>query len=435
MALIGGSACMVQAQTPTEKVWSLRECIDYAIEHNINIKQTANTSDEQSVNVNTAKWARLPNVNGSAGQNWNWGRSASPKDNLYTDQTTANTSFGVGTNIPLFTGMRLSNEYDLAKLNLQATIEDLKKAKEDISINVASSYLQVLLDLELNEVANKQIEISKQQLHRLNELFKLGKASPAQVVEAEARVAQDQMNAVKSENTYRLSLLALSQLLELPTPEGLKLAIPEDNISCNPLTPIDDIYVQATANKASIKAAQYRLDAVDKSIKIAKSSYYPTLDLSAGLRTGYYTVNGKSDESFGSQLKNSFNKYIGVSLNVPIFNRFATRNNVRKARIQQIGQTLQLDNTKKVLYKEIQQSWYSALNAESQYNSSQFTVNANEKAFELMSEKFANGKATSLEYNEAKFNLAKAQSEKIQAKYNYIFSSKIIDFYKGIPIE
>lgn len=410
--------------------WTLRQCIDYAIEHNIDIRRTENAAEQNKVDVNTAKWARLPNLKGNASQNWSWGRSASPVDNTYSDLNNGSTSFSIGTDVPLFTGLQLPNQYALSKLTLKAAIEDLNKAKEDIAINVTSSYLQVLLNLELSKVAQNQITLSKEQYDRITRLHEVGKASPAEVAEAKARVAQDEMNAVQADNNYRLSLLDLSQLLELATPEGFSLAAPDTELEFSPLIAPDAIYAEALSNKPEIKAAQYRLDGTQKSIRIAQSNYYPQLSFNAGLGSNFYTVNGKSDP-FGSQMKNNLNKYVGFSLSVPIFNRFSTRNRVRTSRLQQMDMSLRLDNTKKTLYKEIQQAWYNAVAAESKYNSSEVAVSANEESFRLMSEKFDNGKATAVEYNEAKTNLTKALSDRIQAKFDYLFRTKILDFYRG----
>ena len=433
--LAGTGVDSAQAQKGSTQNCTFRQCNDYAIEHNINIRQTANEAEQNKVDVNTAKWARLPNLSGSASQNWSWGRSASPVDNSYSDINSANTSLSLGTNVPIFTGLQLSNQYSLAKLNLRAAIEDLNKAKEDIAINVTSAYLQVLFNLELSKVAFNQTNLSKDQLKRIKGLFEVGKASPSEVAEAQARVAQDEMTSVQADNTYKLSLLDLSQLLELPTPEGFILENPKEELEFEALTPPDDIYTQALAYKPSIKAAEYRLQGSQKNIRIAQSNFYPQLSFSAGLGSNYYTVSGKSEGSFSSQMKNNLNKYIGFNLSVPIFNRFATRNRVRTARLQQANLSLQLDNTKKILYKEIQQAWYNALAAESKYNSSEVAVKANEESFRLMSEKFNNGKATFVEYNESKLNLTKALSDKLQAKYDYLFRTKILDFYKGEIIE
>ncbi len=415
--------------------WTLRQCIDYAIEHNINIRQTANTADQYAVDVNTTKWSRLPNLNGSASQNWSWGRAASPVDNTYSDTNTGSTQFSLSSNLPLFTGFSIPNQQKLAKLNLQAAVEDLNKAKEDISINVAAGYLQVLFNQELTKVANGQVLISKEQYNRLSRMGELGKASAAQVAEAKARVAQDEMSAVQADNNYKLSLLDLSQLLELPTPENFYLANEDTVFQFTPLTAPDDIYAEAMMSKPGVRAAHLRLEGSENSIRLAQSAFYPQLSFSAGLGSNFYTLNGHASSAFGTQLKNNLNKYLGFNLSIPIFNRFATRNKVRTAKLQQTNYALQLDNVKKTLYKEIQQAWYNAVAAESKFNSSETAVEANEESFRLMSEKFDNGKATSAEYNEAKQSLFKSLSDQIQAKYEYLFRTKILDFYKGIPIE
>ena len=429
------SLITVCVTTQAQESWTLRQCIDYAIEHNINVLQTANAADQSAVDVNSAKWARLPNLNGSAGQAWSWGRSPSPVDNTYSDINSGSTQFGLNSNIPIFTGLELPNQYALSKLNFKAAIEDLNKAKEDVARNVTSAFVQVLFNMELSKVAASQVQLSKEQSSRITRLAEVGKAAAAEVAEAQARVAQDEMNLVQANNNYKLALLDLSQLLELPTPEGFSLVEPDTLTAFIPLTPPDEIYTEALVNKPGIRAAQFRLEGSQKSIRIAQSDYYPQLSFGAGLGTNYYTINGASNDGFGRQLKNNFNKNVSFNLNIPLFNRFSTRNRVRKAKLQQTNLALQLDNTKKTLYKEIQQAWYNAVAAESKFNSSTAAVTANNESFRLINEKFDNGKATFIEYNEAKQNLMKAQSDKIQAKYDYIFRTKILDFYRGKMIE
>lgn len=426
--------CLFALPVQAQQGWTLRQCIDYAIEHSIVVQQAENAAEQSSVDVNTAKWSRLPNLNGSAGQGWSWGRAASPVDNAYSDVNTSSTSLRVGTSVPLFTGLQIPNQYSYAKLTFLAAIEDLNRAKEDISINVASSYLQVLFNWEIHKVALSQVDLSRAQYNRLDKMLELGKSAPAEVAEAKARLAQDQMNAVQAENNYQLALLDLSQLLELPTPEGFVIDTNESLPTFEPLTPPDEIYTDALINKPQIKAALLRLEGSEKSIRIAQSAYYPQLSLNGDLSTNYYTVGGQSADGFGRQLKNNLNKYVGFNLSVPLFNRFTTRNRVRTARLQQQNLALQLDNTKKTLYKEIQQAWYNAVASESKYNSSTEAVYANQTAFQLIGEKFDNGKSTLLEYDTAKQNLAAAESDLLQAKYEYLFRIKILDFYKGIPI-
>lgn len=432
-------ACL-SAGLQAQETWSLRRCIDYAIEHNIDIRQAANTAEQSAVEVNTAKWARLPNLNGSANQSWNWGRTqtAVPDETtgdystVYVNTASNGTNMQLSTSIPLFTGLELPHQYSLAKLNLKAATADLQKAKDDISINIASAYLQVLFNQELHDVALGQVELSLQQCQRIESLAGVGKASSAEVADARARVAQDRMTAVQTENDYRLSLLTLSQLIELDSPEGFMLESPSTAITPSPVTPPDDIYQTALTSKASIQAAQYRLEGSKHSVRIAQSGFYPQLNLNGSLGTSYYsTIN----RTFRQQMGDNFSKYLGLSLSVPLFNRLATRNRVRTARLQQENYALQLDNAKKTLYKEIQQAWYNATAAESKYASSHAAAQASEESFRLMTQKYENGKANAVEFNEAKQNLMKSQSDELQAKYEYLFRTKILDFYKGVPIE
>lgn len=430
-------ASLLSAQEP--ETWSLRQCIDYAIEHNINILQTANAAEQSAVDVSTARWARLPNLNGSAGQGWNWGRTQTAvKDEatgdystVYVNTNSNNTSFSLGTSVPLFTGLQIPHQQALARLNLKAALADLEKAKEDIAINIASAYLQVLFCQELHQVSLGQVDLSREQCARIERLAELGKSSAAEVAEARSRVAQDEMNAVQADNNYRLALLDLSQLIELPSPEGFALEQPATEIEPELLTPPDEIYQTALVQKASIQAAQYRLEGSRHSIRIAQSAYYPQLNLNGSIGTSYYST---LERNFSQQMKDNFNKYVGLSLSVPLFNRFQTRNRVRTARLQQENYALQLDNTKKTLYKEIQQAWYNAVASESKYRSSRAASLANQESFRLMGEKYENGKATAVEYNESKQNLLKAQSDELQAKYEYLFRTKILDFYKGEEI-
>jgi outer membrane protein len=420
-------------QLQAQDVWNLQRCIEHAINHNLSIKQQEASRNQSEVELNTAKWSRLPNLNGNVGQSFNFGR-AIQADNTYGNRNTRNTNFSVGTNIPLFTGLQIPNNIGLARLNLKAATEDLQKAKEDISIQVASFYLQVLFSKELMKVAESQVSLSKKQLERKVTFYQNGKASEAEVYEAKARVAQDELSAVQAENNYQLALLDLTQLLELPTPDGFQIATPELDITLGNLTLPEDIYIQALLNKPVIKAAQYRLEGADKTIRIAQSAYYPQLNFGAGLSTNYYNMSGIENASFSSQWHQNFNKYMQLSLSIPIFNRFSTRNRVKSAKIQKNALQWRLEETKKALYKEIQQAYYNALAAEAKFKSSQSASEAAEASFQLMNEKYANGKATATEYNEMRTNWMRALSDHIQARYDYLFRSKILDFYKGLPL-
>ena len=427
-------------QANAQQNWSLRQCIDYATAHNVTILQAENKVMQSEVETNTAKWARLPNLNASGSQSFNWGRTQTAvKDadtgdynTKYVNTSSRGTNMSLTSSVPLFTGFQIPSQYNLSKLNLKASMADLQKAKEDLAINIASAYLQALFNKELHQVAQGQVALSQEQYSRIEALEHIGKASVAELAEAKARVAQDELNVVQTFNNYRLSILDLTQLIELETPESFEVADPDEAFHLNPLTPPDEVYANAVLNKPAIQAAQARLEGSKQSIKIAQSALYPSLNLNGSIGTNYYSTLNRT---FSQQLGDNFSRYVGLSLSIPIFNRFATRNRIRTAKLQRDDYALKLESTKKTLYKEIQQAWYNASAAESKYASSATAAEASKASFELTSKKYENGTATAVAYNEAKQNLMKAQSDELQAKYEYIFRSKILDFYKGIEIQ
>lgn len=428
-----GAMCMpVHAQ----QAWTLKKCIDYAIEHNLTIKQQEASAEQSKIELSTAKNSRLPDLNGSASHSFSFGRSLQA-DNTYNSINTQNTGFSLSTSVPLFTGLQIPNNIALSKLNLQAALEDLNAAKENVSIQVASSYLQVLFNDELARVAHEQVNLSREMLVQREAYFRNGKASESELYEAKSRVAQDELSAVQADNDYQLALLDLSQLLELPSPDGFAIVSPQTDAVENLGTPLPpaEIYADALLIKPVIKAAQYRLEGAQKSIRIAQSAYYPQLSLGAGLSTNYYKMSGMDNAGFGSQLRDNFSQYVGLTLSIPIFNRLATRNRVRSARIQQTTLGWQLEDSKKTLYKEIQQAYYNTLSAQTQYTSSRTAAEAAKASFDLMKERYLNGKANATEFNESRTAWMRAVSDQLQAKYNYIFRFKILDFYRGVPLE
>lgn len=428
-----GAMCMpVHAQ----QAWTLKKCIDYAIEHNLTIKQQEASAEQSKIELSTAKNSRLPDLNGSASHSFSFGRSLQA-DNTYNSINTQNTGFSLSTSVPLFTGLQIPNNIALSKLNLQAALEDLNAAKENVSIQVASSYLQVLFNDELARVAHEQVDLSREMLVQREAYFRNGKASESELYEAKSRVAQDELSAVQADNDYQLALLDLSQLLELPSPDGFAIVSPQTDAVENLGTPLPpaEIYADALLIKPVIKAAQYRLEGAQKSIRIAQSAYYPQLSLGAGLSTNYYKMSGMDNAGFSSQLRDNFSQYVGLTLSIPIFNRLATRNRVRSARIQQTTLGWQLEDSKKTLYKEIQQAYYNTLSAQTQYTSSRTAAEAAKASFDLMKERYLNGKANATEFNESRTAWMRAVSDQLQAKYNYIFRFKILDFYRGVPLE
>ena len=418
-----------------QKAWSLRECCDYAVEHNIGIKQQQNQCRQQEIQLSTSKNSRLPDLSASVNQNFSFGRGLT-MDNTYTNTNTSSTSFSLGTSVPLFTGFEIPNQIKLNQLNLEAATADLEKAKNDIRMQVAQAYVQILYDMEMADVAHRQIAIDSAQVARLQAFVDNGKASGAELSQQKATLANSKLTATQADNNLRLAILTLTQLLELDTPEGFTITRPSleelDHLAgqASLVTP-DQVYAEALGIKPEIISQQLKLKGTAHSIKIAQAGNYPTLSLSGGLGTNYYTTSGFKSDSFGKQLENNFSQYIGLNLSVPIFNRFSTRNRIRSARVDQANQQLQLDNTKKTLYKEIQQVYYNALNAQSKTQSSAEAVQSSKDAFDLVQAKYENGKSTITEFNEAKNNYMKSESDLVQARYENLYQHALLEFYRG----
>jgi outer membrane protein len=404
------------------------------VSHNISIRQQENQCRQQEIQLSNARNSRLPDLSGSVSQNFSFGRGLTA-DNTYSNTNTSSTSFSLGTSVPLFTGFQIPNQIKMNQLNLEAATAELEKAKNDIRMQVAQAYVQILYNMEIAEVARRQVSIDSMQVARIKALVNNGKASGSQLSQQKATLANSQLAVTQAENNLALSLLTLSQLLELPTADGFSIAKPDISglsgiAGVSSDTP-DAVYAEALGLKPEIVAQQLRLRATDHNIKIARAGYMPTLSLSGGLGSNYYTTSKFDSDPFSTQLKNNFSQYIGLSLNVPIFNRFQTRNSIRTAKIQQENQQLQLDNAKKTLYKEIQQVCQSATAAKAKYESSTVAMQSSKDAFELMQAKYENGKANMTEFNESKNNYLKSESDLVQARYELLYQQALIQFYRG----
>lgn len=415
---------------PAQRVMTLAQCIDYAVSHNVNVKRYANNVEQQKVQLSTARNSRLPDLTAGASQSFNFGRGLN-SENAYVNRNTQSTGFNLQTSVPLLTGGRIPNEIAMSRLNLQAATADLEHARQSIALQIAAAYLQAVYAAEVVKVQEAQVAFSKIQEDRISKLFNAGKSPESDVVEAHSQVAQDEMGRTQAKCDYKLAMLDLSQLLELSSPDSIEIVAPQGETSPT-LPPLPDrIFARAEGVKPEIQAEKLRLQAAEKNIRIAKAALYPTLSLGAGLSSEYYKTSGYQAASFSKQLSENFNKSIGLSLNIPIFNRLATRNSIRQAKLQQSEQALQLDETKKTLYKEIQQAYYNAVNAQAKYESALAARKAAESNFNMMTGKFENGRANATELEEAKTKRANAITSTLQAKYEYILRMKIIEFYEG----
>lgn len=438
--LVGASSLSAQDHP---ELWSLERCIRYAQENNIDLKQKEQEKESRDIELNTSKWSWLPAVNANTAQSFQFGRSTT-KSGVIVDQSAQNTTFNINLDMPLFDGLKTPNDIAAHRLSLKAAMESLNKAKEDLAINVASYYLQVLYNKELLKVAELQVALDNEQVSKTEAMVNNGKVPLSQLYDMKAQLANDEATLVESRNNVSLALLDLAQSLELErSNKNFDIETPEqvDVVAENmgSLLPPDHIYENALTFKPQIKEQEYLLASAKKNLNVARSEYYPKLNLGASYSNGYYhsSMGGEfvDTRSFSEQLKQNGQNIIGFSLSIPLFNRLQVRNSVRQAKVNIRNQELMLENTRKALYKEIQQAYFNATAAQEKYTASGKSVVASKEAFEYAQASYEAGKSTVFEFNEAKTKYAQSLAEQAQAKYDYIFRAKILDFYNGVEIK
>ena len=364
-----------------------------------------------------------------------YGRGTSD-DNIRKTGTIQSGSFDVGASMPLFDGFRINREIKGGKLDLAAAMQDLERAREDLSINVMTLYLQVLYNKELTQIAERQLDLSTQQAVRSRELVAAGKQPESARYESEALQANDELNLTQAHNDLRLALLNLSQALNRESAAGFDIVAPQlDSValaSLHVLGTADDVYAYATENRPHIKAERLRLESAENAVRIAKSALYPSLSLRGGYGTGIYSTQ---EAAFGTQFRKNSSEFVGVSMSVPIFNRRATHNSILSARIAMRKQQLAVTDAEQSLRKEIEQAWYNADAAYGKYRSADAALASARVAFAYEQQKADAGRSTVFDFNDAKTRMEKAESELVQAKYEFVFRSKILDFYRGRPLE
>ena len=432
--LLSAGAFNLQAQN----VWDLQACFDYAIENNLQVKrQEINTRYNETL-VKQAKDDKLPNLNGQMSNDFSFGRSLT-YDNTYDNINSASVAGGLNTSLTLFNGMTLSNTVKLRELDLQATMADLQKTKDDIMLSIAAEYLEILFAQEVQLVAEATIEVTKQQIERTKQLVDAGSEARGALLEIEAQLAREELDLVNAQNRVQLAYLNLYQFLELPMAESFTIEEPVlPQIQAN-LTMINayDVFSTAINVRPEIKAAQLRVQSAMKQLDIAKGNRYPSLSFGAN----YYNQYNNQYKDFegnridlGEQLKNNSRSSLGLTLSIPIFNRFQVKNNITNSEMQIADYEYQLQQSRNVLRRDIEQVYTNALAAFNRYISTDKAVASMKEAFRYTEEKFNVGMINSVEYNQSKTNLTNAQSDLLQAKYEYIFRTKILDFYNGVPI-
>ena len=429
---------LMSFRTHGQELWSLQECIDYALENNIIIKQQQlNTAYNENL-AGQAKSELLPNLNAGASNNYSFGRSLN-NINVYENVNATQLSGYVSSNITLFNGFILQNTIRQSKLNLQAAIHEMQKTKDDIILNIAASYLEILFAEELAQITEAQTEVSKQQIERTEKLVDAGSLAKGALLEIEAQLAREELQLVNDQNRIQLAYLNLYQLLDLPIEKSFKIEKPKlPEIKAHvTMTNSFDVFTNAINTRPEIKAAQLRVESAKRQLNISKGYNYPSLSLGGSYNNQYYNIINSEipQSSFKDQLKNNSRYGFGLSLNIPIFNRHQVKYSVSNSMLQIQDYEYQLQTARNVLRKEIEQAYTNALAALNKYISSEKAVTSMEESFRYTEEKYNVGMINTVEYNQNKNYLTAAQSELLQARYEFIFRAKILDFYNGVPIE
>lgn len=424
-----------------KSAWSLGRCIEYGIENNIAVRQYDLAKDNSKITLQTSQLSRLPEVSASLGQNFYLGR-AQNREGIYQDHTASTSTGGVSAGIPIFSGFRINNQIKANTLGFKAAVEDLNQAKEDISIQITGFYLQVLYTKELYKLAADQLALSKELVDITSELVAAGKSPESELYDAQANMAKEEMNLTDAANNLRTSLLDLAQAINLQEIEGFDVEAPNVDDAVMLQLPFtvspSEIYTSYVDNKPAVKAARSRVDESRMTKNVARSAYYPNLYLGASYSNSYYytykLASGQSNASLADQLSQNGATSIGLSLQIPIFNKMATRNSVRSAELNIKNKQLSLDKMRQDTYKEVQQAWINAQGAYQKYLSSHKGVEASQMAMDYEEQKYLSGRSNTYQYNQVRTRLANSLSEEVQAKYNFLLRSKILSFYQGVPL-
>ncbi len=427
-----------------QSIWSLRQCINYALENNIQIKQAGLNAQNAQLTYDESKYSFLPSANADLSHSYNFGRSVDPSTNIYvTNKQIQANSFSLTSSVTVFNGFQKQNQLAVNHLELEASMADLLKAKNDIAMNITSAYLNVLYTEEQLRAAKKQMETTVLQRQQTERLVAAGNLAELSLKDVDAQLANEELNIVNAANNQRMAILKLLQLLQLPTNYELDVdSTVMQQFTADAFVPTPEmIYDYARTAQPVILAQQYRVAVAKRNVDLRKGSMLPTLSLFGSLRTNYSSaayqlVAPQQIEkiSFNDQLSQNFGKAVGLSLSVPIFNGYQAKTNYKKSTLNLLYTKYTMELTENQLKQEIAQAYANRLAAEAKYKATIKYVESLQAAFEANTKKFNAGVINALEFNTAKNNLSKGQSDLINAKFDYYFKMKIIDFYMGRPL-
>jgi len=455
----------VQVQAFSQKKWTLEDCINYAHANNLQIKRQELQAKVASVDLLQSYTNILPDLNGNISRNYGFGRQIDPFTNDFILNNSMSDNYSVTSNISLFNGLQNYNNIRSNQYASLAAVQNVEKEKIENTFNISSAYLEILFQKELLEVAKNQKEVTVLQVDRTQKLVDAGNVAKGDLLEIQAQLANENLIVTNTQNQLNLSILNLSQLLDLDSTSNFDILVPDTidpNIAIN-IPSVSLVYNDALEYLPHVKSAEYLLKSYEKQLAVQKGKRSPMLYLSGSIYTGYSDqrtlVNtddfseqeigyiqgnpsqivvspsyGVSDYSYSQQFNDNIAQSLSIGLSIPILNRWEVNNGISRARIRMEDSKFELDQVKQRLYKNIQQAHNDAVSAREKYNSAIEAVKSNKESFHYTEQKFNVGIVNSVEYNIAKNNYIKTVSDLLQAKYEYIFAIKILDFYRGIPI-
>lgn len=443
--------------------WTLQQCIDFALKNNLLLKQAEISSLINENNVTQSKASILPSVNAGAAHTYNFGRTIDRYTNTFANTQVLSQNFYVSSNVVLWSGLSQYNNIKANEYNYMASVENVAQQKNDLALNVATAYINVIYTEELLTIAKNQFDITKLQLKRTEQLAEAGSVAKSNVYDLKAQLGNEEVNVTNADNNYQIAYLTLKQLMNLDS-INFKIVKPDVEVQSENLlaNSVQNIYETALKNQPSIRRAEYNLKMAERSLAASRGRISPTLSFNASLGTGYsglakdvvgYNVVTDTlayvgttpltyqrqdpvlkDKPFANQFKDNVNKSIGFTLSVPLFNGLQTYTSVRNAKLTALNAKYGQDLAEQNLYKTIAQAYANARAALNKYAASKYSVEASQQAFTYAQQKLDVGAISALDFNLAQSRLANAQSTLLQAKYDYLFKLKVIDYYMGKPL-
>lgn len=423
-----------------QKQWTLQEAIEYAILNNITVKQTELSERLSATGFTQSKLALLPSVNASSGYSNNFGRSVDPFTYQFTNQEIQSANFSMSGNLAVFNGFQLMNSLMQSRYEYFSDRENVARIKNDISLNVAASYLQVLYAQESLKAATDRVEAANETRNRAKLLFEAGSLAQGGFLDAEAALASEELGLINARNALKTAMITLTQLLELPSDEGFALSVPEvlvPEAASLALKP-DEIFAAAMKTLPEFRVSMWNIRSAEKGLSISRGARMPRLSLVGSVNSGYSSATRRltgEKVSFNDQIDENYNKSVGLSLSIPIFNGWSANAGVSRSKVNLENVKLSAQLTHNQVYKSVVQAHADANAALLRYDAAQKSMTAASEALVYADKKFNAGLLSSVEFLNVRNNRTRAETDLIQAKYDLIFRIKVIDFYLGKPLQ